>query len=140
PVEVDHSKLDPLSETPYQPRRLNMRKRRVQLMIVLVISVTLANSFSLAFPVRARTNIKPAASLDAASEMPDRIESYNNDRGNLSRTNSDALSPARRARFKKFYEQWRDSLAKLNFEALSLDDRIDYLLFKNHLDHELRLL
>jgi uncharacterized protein (DUF885 family) len=117
-----------------------MPKNRVQVVTVLVISVTLANSFSLALPVRARANNTPAASLEAASEMSDRIESYNNDRGNLSRTNSDALSPARRARFKKFYEQWRDNLAKLNFEALSLDDRIDYLLFKNHLDHELRLL
>jgi len=109
-----------------------MRKSRIQITVLLVLIVALGNTFLLAFPVQ--------ASLAAANEMGARIESYNNDRGNLSRTNSDALSPARRARFKKFYEQWRDSLTKLNFEALSLDDRIDYLLFKNHLDHELRLL
>jgi uncharacterized protein (DUF885 family) len=120
-----------------------MRRSRVQLTVLLAFLVALSNSFLLAFPVRARGNIKtakPAETVSPANAMPDLIESYNNDRGNLSRTYSDSLSPARRARFKKFFEEWRDSLAKLNFETLSLDDRIDYLLFKNHLDHELRLL
>jgi len=65
------------------------------------------------------------------------IESYSNDRGSLSRTYPDGLTPSRRTRFKQFYEQWRDSLSKLDFDALGPDGRIDYLLFKNHLNHEL---
>jgi len=72
--------------------------------------------------------------------MRDVIENYNTDRGSLIRTYPDALSPVRRARFKQFYEQWRDNLAKIDFDALGQDGRVDYLLFKNHLDHELRQL
>jgi uncharacterized protein (DUF885 family) len=120
-----------------------MRRSKFHLTVVLAVLVALGNSFSLAIPVRARANIKAVESAELespASEVRDLIESYSNDRGNLNRTYSDSLAPSRRARFKKFYEDWRDRLAKLNFEGLALDGRIDYLLFKYHLDHELRLL
>jgi uncharacterized protein (DUF885 family) len=119
-----------------------MQKNRVQLTIVLAVLVALANSFLLPFPLRVSANnsAKPTNGESAPNEMRDLIENYNTDRGNLSRTYSDALSPARRTRFKQFFEQWRSSLVKLNFEALTQDGRIDYLLFKNHLDHELRQL
>lgn len=120
-----------------------MRKSRFQLTVFVAVAVALGNNFSLALPVRVRANLKAVESPlleSSANEVRDLIESYNDDRGNLSRTYSDSLSPARRARFKKFFEEWRDGLAKVNFEALTLDGRIDYLLFKNHLDHELLLL
>jgi len=41
---------------------------------------------------------------------------------------------------KQFYSDWLATLAKLDFDSMSQDGRIDYLLFKNHLDHELRQL
>jgi hypothetical protein len=41
---------------------------------------------------------------------------------------------------KQFYTQRLDSLSKINFESMSIDGRVDYLLFKNHLDYELRQL
>lgn len=120
-----------------------MRKSKFQLTVVFAFLLALGNSATLVFPIRARANFRTAESPEvesAANTMRELIENYNNDRGNLSRTYSDALSPARRARFKKFFEQWRDTLAKLNFEALTEDGRIDYLLLKNHLEHELRQL
>src|SRR6266699_4061143 len=81
------------------------------------------------------------ADLDLSrSEMRELLERYNVDRGNLSRTYPVALSPTTRARFRQFYTQWRDGLAKLDFGAMGEDGRIDYLLFKSHLDHELRQL
>ncbi|MFY9571889.1 MAG: DUF885 family protein [Blastocatellia bacterium] len=74
------------------------------------------------------------------SEMRAAIESYIADRGSLARFYNVEASPARQARMKQFYIDWLSALTKLNFDAMSQDGRVDYLLFKNHLDHELRLL
>jgi len=41
---------------------------------------------------------------------------------------------------KQFYSDWLATLAKLDFDSMSQDGRIDYLLFKNHLGHQLRQL
>jgi len=74
------------------------------------------------------------------SEMRALIEWYSSDRGSLARFFSVEASPARRVRMKQFYTEWLASLAKLSFDAMSQDGKIDYVLFKNHLDHELRQL
>ena len=74
------------------------------------------------------------------SEMRALIERYVVDRGALNRTYPGSSSPARRDRMKQFYTQQLDSLNKINFEGMSLDGRVDFLLFKNHLDYELRQL
>jgi uncharacterized protein (DUF885 family) len=50
------------------------------------------------------------------------------------------MSEARRVRFKKFYEEWLASLKSLDFDSFSQDGKIDYVLFRNHLEYELRQL
>lgn len=86
----------------------------------------------------------PAAELGDSdvpqSEMRGFIERYTADRGSLARFYSVEASSARQARMKQFYTDWLGTLAKLDFNSMSQDGRIDYLLFKNHLDHELRQL
>ncbi len=74
------------------------------------------------------------------SEMRGVIERYTADRGSLARFYSVEASTARQARMKRFYSDWLAVIAKLDFDAMGQDGRIDYLLFKNHLDHELRQL
>jgi uncharacterized protein (DUF885 family) len=74
------------------------------------------------------------------SEMRAAIERYTADRGSLTRSYPVAISTARRARFKKFFEEWLASLKSLDFDSMSQDGKIDYLLFKNHLEYELRQL
>src|SRR6185295_11692547 len=81
-----------------------------------------------------------AFSQTRISEMRAAIERYAADRGSLTRSYPVAISPARRARFKKFYEEWLASLKPLDFDSMSQDGKIDYLLFKNHLEYELRQL
>jgi len=75
-----------------------------------------------------------------ASEMRSAIERYALDRGSLARTYPVQYSSSRRDRFKKFYEEWLASLKSLDFDSMSQDGKIDYLLFKNHLEYELRQL
>jgi len=74
------------------------------------------------------------------SEMRGAIERYAVDRGSLARSYPVQASRSRRERFKKFYEEQLASLQSLNFDAMSQDGKIDYILFKNHLEYELRQL
>jgi hypothetical protein len=46
----------------------------------------------------------------------------------------------RRERFRKFYGDALERIQKLNFDSMSQEGKVDYLLFKNHLEHELRQL
>jgi uncharacterized protein (DUF885 family) len=74
------------------------------------------------------------------SEMRPIIEYYLADRGSLQRSFFVNNSPARRERFRKFYQDALDRIQKLNFDAMSEEGKVDYILFRNHLEHELRQL
>jgi uncharacterized protein (DUF885 family) len=87
---------------------------------------------------------KPAAIAeapdDSPSEMRPIIEYYVADRGSLQRSFFVNNSPARRERFHKFYSDALERIQKLNFDAMSEEGKVDYILFRNHLEHELRQL
>ena len=70
--------------------------------------------------------------------MRSAIERYTVDRGSLARSYPVAVSRGRRERFKKFYDEWLNSLKSLDFDSMSQDGKVDYLLFKNHLEYEQR--
>jgi uncharacterized protein (DUF885 family) len=90
------------------------------------------------------------------SEMRGFIERYTADRGSLNRyyaterwrfaPGQDSrgqrlaaeMSPAYQARMKKLDEEWLDRLQSLDFQAMSENGRIDYLLLGNYLRHDLR--
>src|SRR5215213_11942635 len=82
----------------------------------------------------------PNGTKAPVSEMRSAIERYTVDRGSLTRSYPVATSRSRRERFKKFYEESLASLQSLNFDSMSQDGKIDYLLFKTHLEYELRQL
>jgi len=84
--------------------------------------------------------VEPNGTKAPVSEMRSAIERYTVDRGSLQRSYPVAVSRSRRERFKKFYEEWLNSLQSQNFDAMSQDGKIDYILFKNHLEYELRQL
>jgi uncharacterized protein (DUF885 family) len=76
----------------------------------------------------------------APSEMRPIIEYYIADRGSLQRSFFVNNSPMRRERFRKFYGDALERVQKLNFDAMSEEGKVDYILFRTHLEHELRLL
>jgi uncharacterized protein (DUF885 family) len=91
------------------------------------------------------TASKPAAPdvvPDSAnqSEMRSIIEYYVADRGSLQRSFFVNNSPARRERFRKFYQDALDRIQQLNFDSMSQEGKVDYILFRSHLEHELRQL
>ncbi|MBI4475400.1 MAG: DUF885 family protein [Acidobacteria bacterium] len=68
------------------------------------------------------------------------IERYSADRASMNRAFPIDFSPARHARMKQFYSEWLSALDRMNFDSMGQDGRIDYLLFKNQLQYELRQL
>ncbi len=83
---------------------------------------------------------EPANGKTPVSEMRASIERYALDRGSLTRSYPVNMSPSRRDRFKKFYGDWLTSLNTLDFDSMSQDGKVDYVLFKNHLEYEQRQL
>ena len=128
-----------------------MRSASPALTCSLIAVLIFTGSFSASSSAQtSRTNgVKPKATKSAASserveqnesEMRAAIERYTVDRGSLQRSFPVATSPARRERFRKLYNDWLASLQKIDFDSMSQDGKIDYILFKNHLEYELRQL
>ncbi|HKZ02096.1 MAG TPA: DUF885 family protein [Pyrinomonadaceae bacterium] len=76
----------------------------------------------------------------AESEMRPVIERYVVDRGSLARSYPVSISSERRTRFRQFYSDWLKLMQRLDFESMNQGGKVDYVLFKNHIEHELRQL
>jgi len=74
------------------------------------------------------------------SRMPAMIEQFTADAASLSQTYEVPISPDRIARFEKFYAGTAAALDAMDFDTLSREDKIDYLLLKNHLSSNLHQL
>ncbi len=79
-----------------------------------------------------------AAYNDPPSRLRGVIEKFDDDIGFLNRFYSAQFSSKRAARFRQMYTDEIALLNGLNFDSLNHDEQIDYILFKNYLDHELK--
>ena len=70
-----------------------------------------------------------------ASELRPMIERYEADLEDYDRVYSQEGSATRLAKFKMFYEQQLHLLDSVKFDALSQSGRVDYVLFRNHIQH-----
>ena len=109
---------------------VRMRKRIVCALGVWVIAAACAQSGA------AKGNDKQPQ----AEQMPAIIEQFTADSRSLDRTYSVEISPARIARFEKFYNDTLAALAAMDFDALSHEDQVDYLLLKNRVTSEIHQL
>jgi len=74
------------------------------------------------------------------SEMRNVVERYSSDRQALFRRYTLPYSPARSQRLQGFYGQWHMALEEMDFDALGVDGRIDYLLLEKDIRYQLTLL
>src|SRR5258705_6311964 len=109
------------------------------LISILCTSITFKTSAQDSKPNGTKV-VAPVEIKSSDSEMRRQIERYTVDRGSLTRAFPVPMSPSRRDRFRQFYSEWLASLTKLDFDHMSEDGKIDYILFKNHLEYELRQL
>lgn len=77
---------------------------------------------------------------DPASQLAPMLERYSTDRSALRRLNGSDLSPVTTKRLGAFYDEWNLRLSEVDFDTLSQDGKIDYILFRNHLEYERRQL
>jgi len=82
---------------------------------------------------------EPASGVIVASpsELRGLIERWSADQRSLERFYIFPFSSARLSRFKEFHQEFIGILEGIAFGDLSIDGRIDYLLFKNHLKRSL---
>ena len=96
-------------------------------------------------PAAQRTFSDPAifvpdlADPAATSELRDVVARYAADRQLLQRFYTVAGSKTRRAALRAFHEAWLRALPKIDFERLSQEGRVDYILLRNRIESDLRL-
>ena len=73
------------------------------------------------------------------SELAEVVQRYSLDRSALSRRYDAYDSPDQRARMRGFYSAWRTRLRALDFDRLSHEGKLDYVLLDNHLRYQLDL-
>lgn len=100
-------------------------------------SLVLLSGMALWQPSSAHAQRLIPPSAAAQSELRDSLSLYSADRGALLRRWSVPYSPARSTRLKEFYSIWRARLARMDFEGLSQEGRIDYVLLDSRLRQEL---
>ena len=71
------------------------------------------------------------------SELAPVVERFTSDRTSLVRRYDAAGSPAQRARLREHYQGWRDQLRRLDFDKLSHEGQVDFILLDNYLKHGL---
>ena len=116
---------------------------------ILTAPVYPAGSGAMAPPAKAAAT----ASAPAGSEVPARtdfdtypselqpsIQRFESDLRSIERRYTLEVSPSRNARLKEFYSGWLELLGSWEFEKLSLEGKVDYVLFRNQLQYELRSL
>lgn len=101
--------------------------------LLLVLSLASCAAPDQHEPERAPSLLAPPPPV---SQMPALIEEFQADQGVLERTYRLPNSNRYHDRMASFYSEWEAKLEGLDFGGMSRDDRIDYLLLKNHLRRE----
>ncbi|MCU0617706.1 MAG: DUF885 domain-containing protein [Gemmatimonadaceae bacterium] len=105
-------------------------RRRAVVAVCGVLTLAAMGSSPLAAQARGGRLALPSG----VSELRDTVELFSSDRSALLRRWHVEYSPTRRDRLKTFYSDWRSRLRRVDFDKLSQEGRIDYVL----LDHRLR--
>ncbi len=126
------------------------RRHQPALLLAGAFAVFACTSPSQAFaqqPTKPPFPDEPLASVPAlapmttakSSELADVVQRFTLDYAALGRRYDAYDSPDQRKRMRGFYSAWRTRLRELNFDRLSQEGRIDYVLLDNHLRYQLDL-
>jgi len=101
----------------------------------IVYSIVFVLCLSLALPNTVRAQAEKSS--QSVSELYDLMNQYAADFGSLRRYYFIGSSPERRTRFTAFYKQYLKKLEQFNFNQLSVNGQVDYLLTKAKIDSDL---
>ncbi|HYC51479.1 MAG TPA: DUF885 family protein [Gemmatimonadaceae bacterium] len=112
----------------------------IRTILLVVVAVPVLGAQDLPRAATLATVPRVASLPNATSEMVNVIQRFSADENALSRRYDANGSPAQRSRMRDFYQGWRQRLRESDFDRLSHDGKVDYVLLDNHLQHELALL
>jgi uncharacterized protein (DUF885 family) len=104
----------------------------------LIASLCLSLFVQTIFMQPSRGHLDAWEANDPPSRFSGMIEKYQEDYGALNRLYSAQTSANRRTRLAAFYKEHLAAIDRQNFDQLNHDEQVDYILFKNYLDHELK--
>ena len=89
-------------------------------------------------PADPLTSVPKLAALvgHPGSELADVVERFQADQTSLTRRYDAGDSPEQRTRMRDFYGNWKTRLGEIDFEKLSQEGRVDYVLLDNYLTHQ----
>jgi len=76
----------------------------------------------------------------ASSELRDTVERFGVDRQAIQRFYSIPGSTGRREKLRGFYAAWLKALPRIDFDRLSRDGQVDYVLLRNYIEYQTMLL
>lgn len=94
------------------------------------------------FPTDPKASVPALSSVlgSSTSEFADVITRYSADVGSLQRRYDTQGAQSRNDRLKSFYLTWRQRLGEMDFNKLSREGKIDYVLLDSHLRYQLDLM
>ncbi|MFN5202474.1 MAG: DUF885 family protein [Gemmatimonas sp.] len=94
------------------------------------------------FPADPKASVPAVAQLmrSTTSELADVVTRFAADQAALQRRYDGDDSPAQRRRLRAFFMAWREQLAAHDFDRLSQEGKVDYVLLDNHLRYQLDLM
>ncbi|MCA9034435.1 MAG: DUF885 family protein [Planctomycetaceae bacterium] len=81
-----------------------------------------------------------ADSHEQPTDMRHWIEQFTADRNDLNYKYRSELDSERFTRFQSEYAGWLAAMDQVDFDPMSIENQVDYLLLRNHIRHELQLL
>jgi uncharacterized protein (DUF885 family) len=113
--------------------------RRVKSSILVALLAFPQSLFAFQKPAPAVASANDLSDIDTSnSEMRRFIEAFVADRGNLQRYYNVESATETRERLRRYYTDWTTRLTRLNFDQMSQDGKVDYVLLRNFIEHELR--
>lgn len=108
--------------------------------VLVLVAIAVTTRFASA-QAGAGTDVPPLAAFSSgSSELRDVIDRYSSDRNALSRSYPVRLSASRYERLMRFDNEWVAALLAMDFDGLSHDGQIDWILLHNDLQRNLRQL
>ncbi|HUQ20782.1 MAG TPA: hypothetical protein VM099_14290, partial [Gemmatimonadaceae bacterium] len=114
----------------------------MKLLISTLALCTCAIALQAQAPVPDSSGVPKLTTLVAqpASELAPVVSRFSTDLNSLSRRYDADDSPAQRRRMREFYSTWQRRLAEIDFDKLTQEGKVDYVLLHNYLTHQLALI
>jgi uncharacterized protein (DUF885 family) len=112
-----------------------------KLCVVTLVALLAPASMRAQAPIPDSSGVPNLAALVArpTSELAPVVERFSTDLNSISRRYDAGDSPAQRRREREFFSTWLKRLDQIDFEKLGQEGKVDYVLLRNYLKHQLAL-